>query len=224
MFLLLFSFVFNVLINCMKSIIKLLNYSNIQPIVLVGYLSNFAEFMKKLGFLNTLLKCNLFIYRGFTVLLKPVDPKENASPPGPRKSHSWLGFQRKHEISIILAISVFSKDLDQDKQILKQKQSLCFYPLLESVAKFSIVDLVMLVDYWRSDVNKNKEGETGRSECEVTKTRYLEAEELREIWDLGWKSSFQNKLGPAVCIILILVLRRSLLTSVPFSFTFFFFF
>ena len=29
MFLLLFSFVFNVLINCMKSIIKLLNYSNI---------------------------------------------------------------------------------------------------------------------------------------------------------------------------------------------------
>ena len=103
----------------MKSIIKLLNYSNIQPIVLVGYLRNFAGFMKKLGFLNTLLKCNLFICRGLTVLLKPVDPKPNASPPGPRKSHSWLGFYRKHEISIILAISVFSKDLDQDKQILK---------------------------------------------------------------------------------------------------------
>ena len=50
----------------------------------------------------------------------------------------------------------------------------------------------MLVDYWRSDVNKNKEGETGRSECEVTKTRYLEAEELREIWDLSWKSSFKT--------------------------------
>ena len=48
----------------------------------------------------------------------------------------------------------------------------------------------MLVDYWRSDVNKNKEGETDRSEYEVTKTRYLEAEELREIWDLSWKSSF----------------------------------
>ena len=76
----------------MKSIIKLLNYSNIQPIVLVGYLRNFAGFMKKLGFLNTLLKCNLFKYRGLTVLLRPVDPKVNASPPGPRKSYSWFGF------------------------------------------------------------------------------------------------------------------------------------
>ena len=171
--------------------------------------------MKKLGFLNTLLKCNLFIYKGFTVLLKPVDPKPNASPPGPRKSHSWLGFQRKREISIILAISVFSKDLDQDKQILKQKQSLCFYPLLESVAKFSIVDLVMLVDYWRSDVNKNKEGETDRSEYEVTKTRYLEAEELRKIWDLSWKSTFQNKLGHVVCVILTSSLRRFLQTGLP---------
>ena len=56
-----------------------------------------------------------------------------------------------------------------------------FYPPLESVAKISILNLVMLVDYWRSDVNRNKEGETGRSECEVTKTRYLEGEELREI-------------------------------------------
>ena len=62
-------------------------------------------------------------------------------------------------------------------------------------------------------MNRNKEGETGRSECEVTKTRYLEAEELREIWDLGWKSSFQNELGHVVCIILTSVLRRSLLTS-----------
>ena len=43
-------------------------------------------------------------------------------------------------------------------------------------------------------MNRNKDGETGRSECEVTKTRYLEAEELREIWDLSWKSSFQTKL------------------------------
>ena len=92
---------------------------------------------------------------------------------------------------------------------------MCFYPLRESVAKFSIVDLVMLVDYWRSDVNKNKEGETDRSEYEVTKTRYLEAEELREIWDLSWKSSFQNKLGHVVCVILISVLRRSPLTSLP---------
>ena len=49
-------------------------------------------------------------------------------------------------------------------------------------------------------MNRNKEDETGRSECEETKTRYLEAEELREIWDLIWKSSFQNKLGPVVCI------------------------
>ena len=64
-------------------------------------------------------------------------------------------------------------------------------------------------------MNRNKEGETGRSECEVTKTRYLEAEELREIWDLSWKSSLQNKLGPVVCIILTSVLRRSLLTSLP---------
>ena len=67
-------------------------------------------------------------------------------------------------------------------------------------------------------MNRNKEGETGRSECEVTKTRYLEAEELREIWDLSWKSSFQNKLGHVVYIILILVLRRSLLTSLSFFF------
>ena len=43
-------------------------------------------------------------------------------------------------------------------------------------------------------MNRNKEGETGRSECEVTKTRYLEAEELREIWDLSCKSSFQTKI------------------------------
>ena len=49
-------------------------------------------------------------------------------------------------------------------------------------------------------MNKSKEGETGRSECEVTKSRCLEAEELREICDLSWKSSFQNKLGPVVCI------------------------
>ena len=62
-------------------------------------------------------------------------------------------------------------------------------------------------------MNRNKNGETGRSECEVTTTRYLEAEELREIWDLGWKSSLQNKLGHVVCLILIPVLRRSLLTS-----------
>jgi len=75
--------------------------------------------MKKLGFLNTLFKCNLLVYRGLTVLLRSVDPKVNASPPGPRKSHCCLGIQRKREISIILAISVFSKELDQDKQILK---------------------------------------------------------------------------------------------------------
>ena len=64
-------------------------------------------------------------------------------------------------------------------------------------------------------MNRNKEGETGRSECEVTKTRYLEAEELRGIWDLNWKSSFQTRLGPVVCIILTSVLRRSLLASLP---------
>ena len=64
-------------------------------------------------------------------------------------------------------------------------------------------------------MNRSKEGETGRSECEVTKTRYLEAEELRKIWDLSWKSIFQKKLGPAVCIILTSVLRSSLLTSLP---------
>ena len=67
-------------------------------------------------------------------------------------------------------------------------------------------------------MNRSKEGETGRSECEVTKTRCLEAEELREIWDLSWKSSFQNKLGHEVCIILTSVLRRSLLTSLAFFF------
>ena len=62
-------------------------------------------------------------------------------------------------------------------------------------------------------MNRNKEGETGRSECEVTKTRYLEAEELRKIWDLSWKSTFQNKLGHAVCVIITSSLRRFLLTS-----------
>ena len=67
-------------------------------------------------------------------------------------------------------------------------------------------------------MNRSKEGETGRSECEVTKSRCLEAEELREIWDLSWKSSLQNKLGPVVCIILTSVLRRSLLTSLAFFF------
>ena len=62
-------------------------------------------------------------------------------------------------------------------------------------------------------MNRSKEGETGRSECEVTKTRYLGAEELREIWDLGWKISLQNKLGHVVCFILSSILRSSLLTS-----------
>ena len=69
-------------------------------------------------------------------------------------------------------------------------------------------------------MNRNKEGDTSRSECEVTKSRCLEAEELREIWDLSWKSSLQNKLGPVVCIILTSVLRRSLLTSLAFFFFF----
>ena len=64
-------------------------------------------------------------------------------------------------------------------------------------------------------MNRNKEGETGRSECEVTMTRYLEAEELGEIWDLSWKRSFQIKLGRVMCIILTSVLRRSLLASLP---------
>ena len=62
-------------------------------------------------------------------------------------------------------------------------------------------------------MNRNKEGETGRSECEVIKTRYFEAEEMAEIWDLGWKSRFQKNLGHVVHIILTSVLRRSLLTS-----------
>ena len=64
-------------------------------------------------------------------------------------------------------------------------------------------------------MNSDKEGETGRSECEVTKTRYLEAEELREIWDLSWKSSFQTKLGRVVCVILTSVFR-SLLRGLAF--------
>ena len=48
--------------------------------------------------------------------------------------------------------------------------------------------------------------------------RYLEAEELREILDLGWKSSFQNKLDDVVCVILTSFVRRSLLTSLSFLF------
>ena len=39
-------------------------------------------------------------------------------------------------------------------------------------------------------MNRNKQGETGRSECEVTKTRYLEAEELREIWSQLYLGEF----------------------------------
>ena len=90
-----------------------------------------------------------------------------------------------------------------------------FLHTIESVANSSVLDLVMLMTGWRRDVNRNKEGETGRSECEVTKTRYFEAKELRGIWDLSWKSRFQNKLGQVVCIILTSVLRRSLLSSLP---------
>ena len=43
-------------------------------------------------------------------------------------------------------------------------------------------------------MNRYKEGETGRSECEVTKTRYLEAEEWR---DLGpeLEKQFSNEIG-----------------------------
>ena len=67
-------------------------------------------------------------------------------------------------------------------------------------------------------MKRNKEGETGVSECEVTKTRYLEAEELREIWDLSWKGIFQTKLCHMVSIILTSVLRRSLQTSLPLFF------
>ena len=68
-------------------------------------------------------------------------------------------------------------------------------------------------------MNRNKEAETGRSECEVTKTRYLEAEGLGEIWDLSWKSSYQTKLGHVLCKILTSVLRRSQLTSLPLFFS-----
>ena len=77
----------------MKTNIKLLNCSNIQPFVLVGCLSNFAGLKKKLGFLNTLFKCNIFIQSRLTVLLRPVDPKVSTSPPGPRKSHFGWDFR-----------------------------------------------------------------------------------------------------------------------------------
>ena len=43
-------------------------------------------------------------------------------------------------------------------------------------------------------MNRNKEGGTGRSECKGTNTMYLESEELRETWDMNWKSSFQTIL------------------------------
>ena len=43
-------------------------------------------------------------------------------------------------------------------------------------------------------MNRYKGGETGRSECEVTKTRYLEAEDRR---DLGpeLEKQFSNEIG-----------------------------
>ena len=71
---------------------------------------------------------------------------------------------------------------------------------------------------WRSDVNRNKVSEKGRSECEVTKSRYLEAKELGEISNFSWKCSLQTTFGHMVCIILSSVLRRSLLTSLPLFF------
>ena len=43
-------------------------------------------------------------------------------------------------------------------------------------------------------MNRNKEGGTGRSECEGTKTRYLEAEELRDLGP-GLEKQFAKQIG-----------------------------
>ena len=62
-------------------------------------------------------------------------------------------------------------------------------------------------------MNRNKEGETGRSECEVTKTRYLEAEELRDLGPDG--KAVSNQIASCGMYNPHSVLRRSLLTSLP---------
>ena len=69
---------------------------------------------------------------------------------------------------------------------------------------------------WRSDVNMSREGETGRSECKVTKVRYLRSWRNERYLALSWKSSFQNKLVHVICILSNSILRRALVMSLPF--------
>ena len=69
---------------------------------------------------------------------------------------------------------------------------------------------------WRSDVNRSREGETGRSECKVTKVRYLRSWRTERYLALSWKSSFQNKLVHVICILSNSILRRALVMSLSF--------
>ena len=75
--------------------------------------------MKKLGFLNTLLKCNLFIYKGTYCSAKTCGSKSEHIPSRSKEVTFLVGILEEREISIILAISVLSNNLDQDKQVLK---------------------------------------------------------------------------------------------------------
>ena len=75
--------------------------------------------MKKLGFLNTLLKCNLFIYKRTYCSAKTCGSKSEHIPSRSKEVTFLVRILEEREISIILAISVLSNNLDQDKQVLK---------------------------------------------------------------------------------------------------------
>ena len=49
---------------------------------------------------------------------------------------------------------------------------------------------------WRYNVNRSKEGETGRSECAVTQTRYSRSWDIDKAWNLNWKSRFPKEVWP----------------------------
>ena len=90
--------------GCLKSMDGYIKLGFLTGVTKFGKVSVFSDlnnlddismderYMMTLGFLNNLLKCNLFIYWGLTVLLRPVNAKVNTKTPGPRNSYSCLGF------------------------------------------------------------------------------------------------------------------------------------
>ena len=55
-------------IICVKSIVNLLQYSTIEPMVLVGYLGKLCWTYEQIGLTNSLSERNSFVCRGLTVL------------------------------------------------------------------------------------------------------------------------------------------------------------